>query len=152
RIVRESDQDTPTLLDVIQEQQEVIKGGGLLKGLPTGIGIEKYAPGGIPRDKVTMLFADTGTFKTTICNHMKITMAMHSHRVLDCSLEDSSELTAHRYLSRESGVPYGRIASGELSDAERQRLGFLDPRKLEIARNIVAGDTVAPRIKDIIRK
>lgn len=143
--------DVITMYDVVREQLDIAALNELPTGLPTGLGIEKWVPGGVPRDKVTMLFADEATFKTTVKNHIIMTMARAGHRVLDISLEDSQELTAHRIISQETGVPYGRIEGGVLSDAERHLLKTFDPRKLEFTQNIISGETVAPTMKDIIR-
>lgn len=113
-------------------------------GLPSGVGLERFVPGGIPRDKVTVIFGDTGNFKTTVKNAIMFNLARAGHRVLDVSLEDSSSLTVARYLAQVHNLPYGLVASGEckvpaLSEADREVLG-----------RIVDGSKVRPSIGDIV--
>lgn len=99
---------------------------------------------------MTILFADTGTFKTTIKNWVIKSMAQGGHRVLDVSLEDAVELTAHRYIAQDTGIAYGRISGGQLTEAEMAKMSSLEAPGW--AENIISGDSVAPRMKDIIRK
>lgn len=93
-------------------------------GLPTGLGLERRVPGGIPKDKVTTIFAESGNFKTTFVGHMQLAMAAEGHRCMFVSLEDSKELAAHRFLARTSGLNYGSISGGTLTKAEVGKLGF----------------------------
>lgn len=119
-------------------------------GLPSGLGIERRVPGGIPRDKVTTIFAEAGNFKTTFKNHLLISMAEAGHRVLDVSLEDSTELSAHRYLSRLSGVPYGLIAGGVMS---KEQVGQLEVTQTarEVADRVLIVDSIDPTPDNIFR-
>lgn len=151
QILRSTDRNTNSLLDVIKEQIGVVTNTYKPTGLPTGIDLEHFVPGGIPRDKVSVFFAGPGTFKTTLKNHMITTMASQGYRVLDVSLEDSAELTAHRYLSKITGIPYGRIAGGMLDDNERELLKAVTPEQIATAANILNGDMIAPTMKDILR-
>lgn len=152
RILRESGRCPPTLESVVSEQLEWLQGDMKATGLPIGLGLEKFIPGGVPRDKVTCIFADAGTFKTTLKNQILIGFAEAGVKTLDISLEDSSELTAHRLLSRKTGVPYGRIAGGELTTDELTLLRAVEKEQYTLANNIYVGDTVAPRIEDIVRE
>ncbi len=142
----------PAALDsVALERLSAALNGTIPSGLPTGLGLEKIVPGGIPRDKVTMVFADTATFKTTIKNQILTNLAMEGYSSFDVSLEDSSELTADRYLSRLSGVPYGRIHGGVLSAEEIGALAGINPEQLEVLRRVHPADGINPRISDIVR-
>lgn len=107
-------------------------------------------PGGIPRDKVTTIFSEAGNYKTTFKNHLLISMAERGHRVLDVSLEDSSELSAHRYLARLSGVPYGLISGGVMT---ADQVALLDVTKLarEVADRVLVVDNIDPTPDNIFR-
>lgn len=140
-----------TLADVASQRLSAALKGTIPTGLPTGLGLEKIVPGGIPRDKVTMIFADTATFKTTIKNQILTNLAMEGYTSLDVSLEDSSELTADRYLSRLTGIPYGRIHGGVLDSGEQELLREVRHEQLEVLRRIIPGDGVNPRIQDVVR-
>lgn len=118
-------------------------------GLPSGFGLERRVPGGIPRDKVTTLFADSGNFKTTIKNHMLVSMALQGHTVIDFSLEDTGELTADRYLARYSGVPYGEIAGGLVGGDQVTDLQP-PPAAMEAAERIWVVDDIEPSIDNIL--
>jgi replicative DNA helicase len=150
-ILKESGKSPGNLYDVAQEQIALIGGTTIPRGLYTGLNLEEIVPGGIPRDKVTVIFADAGTFKTTAKNHMLISMAESGAKVLDISLEDSTELTAHRYISRLTGIPYGRIAGGVLTQDEKDRITALSPEAMRITKRLYTGDEVNPHIKDIVR-
>src|SRR5574342_19797 len=89
-------------------------------GLPSGIGLEEFVPGGIPRDKVTIIFGNVGSFKTTIAAHVLMSIAAAGYPALLVSFEDSAALVAARWLSQQSGVPYGLLAGGCVLDDEQQ--------------------------------
>lgn len=113
-------------------------------GLPSGVGIELFVPGGIPRDKVTVLFGDTGQFKTSVKNAILFTMARSGFRCLDVSLEDSSNLTVARYLSQRTGIPYGAIAAGTVSAPA------LEEEDRQVLGRIVDGSRLAPRMVSLV--
>ncbi len=119
-------------------------------GLPSGLDLERRVPGGIPRDKVTTVFAEAGNFKTTFKNHLLISMAERGYRVLDVSLEDSSELSAHRYLARLSGVSYGAIAGGVISKDDLNKLGVTAAAKA-VADRVLVVDNIDPTVDNIFR-
>ncbi len=101
------------LFDVAQHELGCIRAGkATLTGLPSGVGLERLVPGGIPKKLVTAVYSDEGSFKTTLCAQMMYSMAAAGHTVLNVTLEDSAALVAHRYLARLSGVSYGRIHGG----------------------------------------
>lgn len=113
-------------------------------GLPSGVGIERFVPGGIPRDKVTVIFGEQGNYKTTVKNAVLFSLAKAGHTCLDVSLEDSSSLTVARYAAQVHGVPYGRIASGEEKVPE-----FAAEDKVVLGR-IIDGSQASPKMSDIV--
>jgi KaiC/GvpD/RAD55 family RecA-like ATPase len=117
-------------------------------GLPSGFDLERRVPGGIPRDKVTTIFAEAGNFKTTVKNHILISMAEAGHRVLDVTLEDSKELSAHRFLARHNGVSYGAISGGVLNSVDVARLE-LPPEARATADRIIMVDDIDPTVEAI---
>ena len=140
----------PTLGEIAkQEIKRVVSGEGH-SGLPCGLGIERVVPGGIPTDKVTVLFGESGNFKTTVKNALMLNLARAGHVVLDASLEDSNELTAHRYLASLTGIPYGQFSDpANISDTARHDLDNCDPGGT--SANIIMGGDIAPNIDEIIR-
>jgi KaiC/GvpD/RAD55 family RecA-like ATPase len=102
----------------LAEQDRLRAGLPMERGLPSGIGLECLVPGGIPRDKVTTVFSDEGTFKTTLVTQMQYSMAQEGP-VVSVSLEDSTKLVTDRLLGRMSGISFGRIHGGLLTDEER---------------------------------
>lgn len=141
-----------TLREVIDSEVTRIRSNLVPTGLPAGLGLERRVPGGLPGDKITCLFADAGSFKTTVKNHILVNIAAAGHKVLDVSLEDSPELTADRYLARLSGVGYGSIAGGVMLPGEV--LDVTDAyARIEAdvaASNIVVPDGMDPRADAII--
>lgn len=107
------------------EQDRLRSGQPMERGLPSGIGLECLVPGGVPRDKVTTVFSDEGTFKTTLVTQMQYSMAQEGP-VVSVSLEDSVQLCTHRMLGRISGVSFGRIHGGLLTDEERAVVAAAD--------------------------
>ncbi len=125
-------------------------------GLPSGIGLEKFCPGGIPRDKVTILFADTGTFKTTVAGHMVMSMAEKHHNSLVVSLEDSARLATQRFLAQRAGIPYGALSGGMVTPADMASLAHVGAsrRTLDIASHVYLTDDIEPqfdRVLDAVR-
>ena len=125
-----------------REQAKLAAGEVRPNGLASGIGLERLCPGGIPRDKVTAVYADEGTFKTTLTTHMMHSIAAAGHKVVNVSLEDSAELCAHRALGRMSGVSFGRINGGVLSEEERARV--VAAQLSDAMQNIFVVDDVEP--------
>lgn len=121
-----------------------------LQGLPAGLGIGRVVPGGISRGKVTTLFGESGNFKTTVKNNIVLNIARAGHVVLDVSVEDANELTAHRFIAGCTGLNYGQIAAGDLSDIDRERLK-LEERHIEAAKNVILAGEIIPNIDEIIR-
>ena len=121
-----------------------------LRGLPTGLGIERVVPGGIPRGKVTTLFSESGNFKTTTKNNIVLAIASAGYSVLDVSLEDADELTAHRFIAGCTGINYGRISAYDLTETERNQL-VLPARAIKAAENVILAGEIPPNIDEIIR-
>ncbi len=104
-------------------------------GLPSGIGLETVVPGGIPIDRVTTIFGESGSFKSTVKNAVVHAIASAGHVVVDCSFEDSNNLTAARWISRDTGISYGALAA--------RTVGVVDAKLPSLAaagRVIAAGD------------
>lgn len=120
-------------------------------GLPTGLGLEKIVPGGVPVDKVTVLFGETGTFKTTLKDNLKDNFALHGHKVLDFNMEDSLELNTYRALSRITGVPYARIAAGTLTEAEKEELREVPESELAYLKNITIVSDIPSGADEVVR-
>lgn len=138
-----------TLAEVAQVELTRMRSGCSPTGLPSGLGLERRVPGGIPRDKVTTLFAESGSFKTTVVGAMQLAMALAGHRVLFVTLEDSKELAAHRLLAGESGLAYGAISGGVLDQADVATLAVSDT-VADAASRIYVTDDVDPTIEDIL--
>ena len=121
-----------------------------LRGLPTGLGIGRVAPGGISRGNVTTLFGETGNYKTTTKNNILLGIARSGFKVLDVSLEDANELTAHRFIAGCTGLNYGKIAAGDLSASDKAKLE-LQERHTKAAENVILAGEILPNIDEIIR-
>lgn len=126
------------------EQARLRSGQTMERGLPSGIGLECLVPGGIPRDKVTAVFSDEGTFKTTLVTQMQYSMAFDGP-VVGISLEDSVQLCTHRLLGRASGISFGRIHGGLLTDDERACV--VDAHLNPALRNMLLVDDIEPTIE-----
>jgi replicative DNA helicase len=114
-------------------------------GLPTGVGLEAVVPGGIPTDRVTTIFGESGSFKSTVKNAVVHAIASAGHVVVDCSFEDSNSLTAARWISRDTGVAYGALAS--------RTIGMVNPNlpSLAAAGRVIAAGDMAPTVAEVLR-
>ena len=117
-------------------------------GLPLPWGLQKEIPGGLPFDKVTILFGPTGGFKSTITNGIKRHIARAGHHVVKFGLEDSTELEHKRIIADLADIPLGKIIERRLSPEERLRLERCDAAWLE---NITVIDEVIPTADEMIR-
>lgn len=134
-----------TLHELAGAEQERLRAGlPMERGLPSGIGLECLVPGGVPRDKVTTVFSDEGSFKTTLVTQMQYVMAAEGS-VVCISLEDSTKLATDRMLGRISGVNFGRIHGGLLTDAERDRV--VSAQLTAVMRNMYIVDDIEPRME-----
>ncbi len=132
------------------EVSSIAKGDRGLVGLATGIGIERCCPTGVPLDKVTTIFAETGAFKTTLAANIAWNMAAAGNVVLNVSFEDSNELGAQRALGRLTGVSYGLIAARKLAAADELVMA-LSPEDRAIGDRIIMEDRCEPNIDTVIR-
>lgn len=147
------DRDAPTMAEEVARQHKfALESSGVPQGLPTDLGLETHIPGGIPRAMVTTLFSAPGNMKSTLKNHLMLHWAKLGFKVLDVSLEDPSRLTAHRILSRLSGVPYGRINAGLLTAAEKEKISSISPELWAHAENITDGSRIEANIGAICRQ
>ncbi len=134
-----------SLYDIVGiEQDKLRRGVQPERGLPSGIGLEILVPGGIPRDKVTTVFSDEGTFKTTLVTQIAYSAAL-SGPVVVVTLEDSAELCAHRLLGRISGVSFGRIHGGILTASELQAVSSAE--RTPQMKNIYLVDEIEPTME-----
>lgn len=141
--------EAPTLRTVADTEVAAIRSGvAEVVGLATGLGIERVCPTGIPLDKVTTVFGETGNFKTTLVSNLAWNIAAAGHGVLSISWEDSNQLGAQRMLSRQSGVSYGRIAARSLSTTERTDIMV---KRGDVADRIIMADAIEPTIESVIR-
>lgn len=131
--------------------KRLAEGKAPTSGLPSGLGLERVVPGGIPRDRLTLLFGETGTYKTAIKQWMCDAVAAAGYHVLDFTLEDSSELTAQRFISRHTGIPYGRIAAREFFQGEEERVKELEPLAKAVASRTIVVGSVPATIEEAIR-
>jgi KaiC/GvpD/RAD55 family RecA-like ATPase len=138
-----------TLGELATRELTDIQAGRIPRGLPDGLGLDRLVPGGIPRDKVTVLFGESGTFKTTTLLHMLLTMAGAGQRSLLVTLEDSAQLTAHRFLARESNQAYGAISGGVLTADERAGLAVTEAGA-SAAANVRVVDDIDPSVERIL--
>lgn len=136
---------------IVADIARVASGVPQESGLPTGLGLEQWVPGGIPRDRLTLIFGETGTYKTAVKQWISDAIAASGRYVLDFTLEDSAELTAQRFLARHTGIPYGRIAARELSTAEVERLQTLAPLAREVASRTIVVGNVPATVEEAIR-
>lgn len=120
-------------------------------GLPSGVGLEEIVPGGIPKDKVTVLFGETGTFKTTLKSNIIDSIAKSGGLVLDFSLEDSNSLTLYRALARLSGVPYARFATSDFRQCDLQNLKKITNEDISHLKRIITIGDIPPSADEIIR-
>jgi replicative DNA helicase len=142
-----------TLAEVVAEEHlKASEGTGDGSGLLTGTGVEKWIPGGLPLSKVTTIFADTGTFKTTLINQIMFHFAKLGYPGALFPLEDSDELNAQRWLARYSGVSYGNIAGGILTDEERAKIAAIDKEQWSQLDMITSFDGIEPKIDKILRE
>ncbi len=137
---------------IIADRKLLSEGKASKAGLPLGLpGIEEYIPQQLPRDRVTVIFGETGTFKTGLKHTLSDAIAATGAYVLDFSLEDSPELTAQRYLSRCTGIPYGKIASRILTDSEVDQLAALSEAATEVAKRTIVVGSVPGTVEEAIR-
>lgn len=120
-------------------------------GLPLGLGLESVVPGGAPRDKVTILFGETGTYKTTLKDNIIDSIVAAGHNVFNCTLEDKADLTAATYLSRATGIPYARIATNTLAADEIELVQRELPSARVYAERVTVCD-VAVTIDEVIKE
>lgn len=121
-------------------------------GLPTGLGIERVVPGGLPIGKVVALYGESGNFKTTTKNNLVWGVARSgAGSVIDFSFEDDNELTTQRFQAYNSGVSYGKIATRQLSKAQSKFATSLSGSALNLAGKVYLGGDVPPNIDEIIR-
>lgn len=136
---------------IAADVERISKGEAPETGLPSGLGVEDVSPVGIPKDRVTLVFGETGTFKTAVKQTICDAIAETGRYILDFTLEDSAELTAQRFLARHTGIPYGRIAARDLSATEMSLLAELQPAADAIAKRTIIVGNVPATVEEAIR-
>jgi replicative DNA helicase len=137
-------QDPPTLLEAVTgELGSIERGEASSVGLPSGLGLERASPTGIPVGYVTTLFGESGGFKSTITNNLIWNIAAAGHGVLHVSWEDSAQLTAQRFIAKQTGVGYGKLAARQFDGDERSRMTVGDDARAAASRIIMASETEA---------
>lgn len=136
---------------IAADLQRISEGKAPESGLPSGLGLEHAVPGGIPRDRVTLIFGETGTYKTAIKQWIADAVAASGKYVLDFTVEDSAELTAQRRLSRLTGIPYGLIAARQLTPEQAATIERVEPLAEEISNRVIVVGNVPATIEEAIR-
>ncbi len=125
---------------------------GKPNGLPSGLGIERISPTDIPKGRVTVVFGETGNFKSTVVNNMLWAMVNANNKVLNVPLEDANELNSMRFLARATGISYGRLEAGYLLTPEEKVLIEAVPQSFKAkCGNVIMGGEIPPDIDEIIR-
>ncbi len=140
----------PRLSAVIEQQIVSLQKPDRKPGLNTGLELERLVPGGIPSDKVSVIFGESGNFKSTVKNAIIENLAKCGNAVLDVSLEDSDELGAARAISRSTGLSYGDIV-GEVHSFEKISDRIPKGFSLPWADRVFMAGEVPPNIDEIIR-
>jgi replicative DNA helicase len=114
-----------------------------IQGIPSGVNLECLVPSGIPRGKLTTVYSSEGSFKTTFVAQTAFSASRAGFRVLNVTFEDSAELFAHRFLARLSGVPFGLIHAGTLTEAQRETIA--EVKVSPTAANVTVVDDLETR-------
>lgn len=136
--------------EITSIEQDIANGFQDDYGLDPGLGLGALVPGGVPTDKVTCLFAESGTFKTTVRDSW-IDSFSRKAPVLNFSLEDSPELTRQFALSRRSGIPIESIVNRTLSQSEIIELKKTAAAYKGELENIITVGDFSPTMEEIIR-
>lgn len=141
-----------TLKAAITRFMDTVRSGNAPKRLPDGMELAKHVPGGLPRGLVTSIFADSGSFKSTVKNQLVIAAAKEGHMVLDASFEDPEGVTVARHLSQPSQLPYGRIFAWEVGPGEVPTLNAAE-RSLERYNTCMhTSYQLLPTMDEVIRR
>lgn len=136
---------------ILTDMERIAAGEELAFGLNTGLGIEGVVPGGIPFGKLTLLFGESGNYKTTAKNNILAGAArLGPGKLLDVSLEDANRLATQRFIASHTGVNYGRIATRKLTPADVGKLTTLGEAALAPADRIILGGDLPPKVDKII--
>lgn len=144
--------ESKTLGHYVEAEVESIRSGAVEKvGLASGLGLERAAPTGIPLDKVTTIFAESGNFKSTLANNLAWNIAAAGHRVLYVGWEDSARLTAQRFIAQQCGIGYGRLAARNLTDDERQTVQ-VNQAAIDTASRVIMAEGTEATMDAVIRE
>lgn len=96
-----------------------------LMGIPTGFSyLDKVLAGGFHRSNLILIGARPGMGKTSFALNVARNIAVKGRKVLFFSLEMSNEELAKRIISTEARVVSGKLRTGELTDADWEKLGL----------------------------
>ena len=94
-----------------------------LRGVPTGFKDMDNILAGLQRSDLFILAARPSMGKTALALNLAHNVAMSNHSVLIFSLEMSKEQLVDRLLSMESGVDAWALRTGNLTDADFEKIG-----------------------------
>lgn len=120
-------QDLVSLEQILTESfdriEELHRGGGQLRGIPTGWRDLDNMTAGLQRSDLFILAARPAMGKTTLVTNLAYNVATKAKQsVLFFSLEMSKEQLVDRMLSDASGVDSWNIRTGKLSDDDFEKL------------------------------
>jgi replicative DNA helicase len=121
-------QDISSIEDILAESferlDELHKDKGKIRGVPTGFRDLDNILAGLQRSDLIIVAARPSMGKTALSLNLAHNIATKSEQpVLVFSLEMSKEQLVDRMLSMESGVDAWNIRTGNLSDADFERIG-----------------------------
>ncbi|HTE58218.1 MAG TPA: replicative DNA helicase [Verrucomicrobiae bacterium] len=102
---------------------ELHKDKGKLRGIPTGYRDLDNILAGLQRSDLIVLAARPAMGKTAMVLNLAQNIALAGEPVLIFSLEMSKEQLVDRMLSRESGVDAWALRTGNLTDADFEKIG-----------------------------
>ncbi|MCA9158686.1 MAG: AAA family ATPase [Planctomycetales bacterium] len=107
--------------NAIAEIREARQRGDSL-GLPSGLVAVDEATGGFFNGDLTILAARTSVGKSALAIDIAARLAEKQRQVFIVSLEMSGKQIAHRFLSRETGIPVKSMQRGDLSVYQETRI------------------------------
>lgn len=111
------------LTDSFDRLDELHKDKGKIRGVPTGYKDLDNILAGLQRSDLFILAARPSMGKTAMVLNLAHNVAVGGEPVLVFSLEMSKEQLVDRMLARESGVDAWALRTGNLSDADFEKIG-----------------------------
>ncbi len=120
-------QDISSLESILAESferlDELHKDKGTIRGIPTGFKDLDNILAGLQRSDLFILAARPSMGKTAFSLNLAHNIALKGHPVLVFSLEMSKEQLVDRMLAMESGVDAWALRTGNLTDADFEKIG-----------------------------